>query len=191
MDLHVRFDNRSPVSGKIALNWVSHATRILFPGRPAYGKLAVSFNLVEIRLSPSDNCGTFACLAKLAGFLKGCGVCQMRVHLETRRHAALLDPVHLNLSCPERGLSRDAVRDGKARWAIAQPRNAIGFTEFRRLFGDSLSGVCRSEDDLFVQYWCYTQLLEAFFGCLVHGVAVITDVAIDGDPGDLGAVLPL
>jgi hypothetical protein len=63
--------------------------------------------------------------------------------------------------------------------------------EFRRLFGNSLAGVCRRDDDLFVQYWCYRPLLEAFFVCLDCGVAVITDVAISGNPLDLDAVLPL
>jgi hypothetical protein len=194
LEVAFHFDGRPPLraaAGAVALNWAAHAARILFPGPAAYGRLAVAFSLAELRAAAAAHCGTFACLAQIAQLCKRWGVAQMRVHVETLGHPALLDPLHLDLHCAQGALPRDAVRAGKVQWALAQTRDCPGFVEFRRMFGESLAGACRSEDDLFVQYWCYSQLFDAFFQCLAHGIAVITDVAIDGNPADLDAVLPL
>jgi hypothetical protein len=197
ISVSLQYSDRAPLkppSTMVGMNWASDATRITFPGRTTYCKLAVSFNLIELRNFDTDNCGTFESLGRFASFLKECGVWQLHVHIETLGHAARLDPIQLNLSTTSHGLSRDELRKGKIGWAMgryAEMANSPSFTQLKQLFEPTLRPLCPKDEDLFVEFLCYTQLFDSFSICLRSEIAVITDIAIEGDPFEVSSALPL
>ena len=164
------------------------------PGRYSYTKLAYHFNLVDIRYDGASSLfGSFKCLKKMADFAKSTGVQKLHVHFRTKVGSGLVfDPIQLDYEFPdiqEEGALRIARRQEALR-SFEADRASPRYQSFKRLFEKCFKTSCANDQDLYVQYCCYSQLVDAFLYCLDNQVALITELDVAGTT-DLSGMLRL